>query len=149
MALLNSVKEIVPAMRMFYLGARCTPPKVSRVPYIPMLKESNTRKGFYEYEEYIALKNALPEEVKPIVTFAYHSGWRKNEILTLTWDRVNLREGIVRLDPGEAKNEEDRTLYMNDEFWRKCTNCKLKGTWVALMSFIAKGSLLQALERHG
>ena len=70
-------REMAALKRMFYLGARCTPPKVSRVPYIPMLKESNTRKGFYEYEEYIALKNALPEEVKPIVTFAYHSGWRK------------------------------------------------------------------------
>lgn len=112
-------REMAALKRMFYLGARCTPPKVSRVPYIPMLKESNTRKGFYEYEEYIALKNALPEEVKPIVTFAYHSGWRKNEILTLTWDRVNLKEGIVRLDPGETKNEEGRTLYLDGELLKE------------------------------
>ena len=55
------------------------------------------------------------EELKPIVTFGYHSGWRKAEILNLTWDRVDLREGIVRLDPGETKNEEGRTLYLNDE----------------------------------
>jgi integrase len=112
-------RETAALKRMFYLGARCTPPKVSRVPYIPMLKESNTRKGFCEYEEYIALKNALPEEVKPIVTFAYHSGWRKNEILTLAWDRVNLKEGIVRLDPGETKNGEGRTLYLDGELLKE------------------------------
>jgi integrase len=68
-----------------------------------------------EASEYKVLKNALPEEVRPIVTFGYHSGWRKSEILGLTWDRVDLREGIVRLGPGETKNEEGRALYLNKE----------------------------------
>jgi hypothetical protein len=36
-----------------------------------MLKESNTRKGFFEHEEYVALKDALPSDLKPIITFAY------------------------------------------------------------------------------
>ncbi len=34
---------------------------------------------------------------------------------SLTWDRVELKEGVVRLDPGETKNEEGRTLYLNEE----------------------------------
>lgn len=63
----------------------------------------------------MAMKEALPEYLKPIVTFAYHSGWRKEEILNLTWDRVDLREGLVRLDPGETENEEGRTFYLNEE----------------------------------
>ena len=108
-------RELAALKRMFHLGAECTPPKVNLIPYIPMLKESNVRKGFFEYGEYLALKEALPEYLKPIVTFAYHSGWRKAEILDLTWERVDLEQGTVRLDPGETKNEEGRTLYMNEE----------------------------------
>jgi integrase len=108
-------RELAALKRMFHLGAQCTPPRVNLIPYIPMLKESNVRKGFFENGEYLALRDALPEDLKPIITFAYHSGWRKAEILGLTWDKVDLKEGAVRLDPGETKNEEGRTLYMNDE----------------------------------
>jgi len=108
-------RELAALKRMFHLGAQCTPPKVNLVPYIPMLKESNVRKGFFENGEYLALRDALPEDLRPIVTFAYHSGWRKAEILGLTWDKVDLKEGTVRLDPGETKNEEGRTLYMSEE----------------------------------
>jgi len=108
-------RELAALKRMFHLGAQCTPPKVNLIPYIPMLKESNIRKGFFEYAEFLALRDALPEDLRPIVTFGYHSGWRKAEILGLTWDKVDLKEGSVRLDPGETKNEEGRTLYMNNE----------------------------------
>jgi integrase len=115
-------RELAALKRMFHLGAECTPPKVNLIPHIPMLKESNVRKGFFEYAEYLALKDALPEYLKPIVTFAYHSGWRKAEILGLTWDKVDLEEGTVRLDPGETKNEEGRTLYMNEELLNEMHN---------------------------
>ncbi len=74
-------RELAALKRMFHLAAQCTPSKVSMIPYIPMLKESNVRKGFFELEEYKALKEVLPEELRPVVTFAYHSGWRKEEIL--------------------------------------------------------------------
>jgi integrase len=108
-------RELAALKRMFHLAAECTPPKVSLIPHIPMLKESNVRKGFFEPDEYRALKDALPEGLRSLVTFAYHSGWRKAEILGLTWDRVDLKEGLVSLDPGETKNEEGRTLYLNEE----------------------------------
>jgi len=55
-------------------------------PHIPHLKENNVRTGFFEYEGYVALKNELPEHLKPVVTIAYYTGWRKQEILSLKWD---------------------------------------------------------------
>ena len=108
-------RELAALKRMFHLGAQCTPPKVNLIPYIPMLKELNVRKGFFEHGEYLAVKEAHPEELRPIITFAYHSGWRKTEILGLMWDKVDLEQGIARLDPGETKNEKGRILYMNEE----------------------------------
>jgi len=112
-------RELSALKRMLHLGARTTPPKVGRMPYIPMLKESNTRKGFFEYNEFVSLRNALPEYLKPVVTFAYHTGWRRAEILNLTWDKVDLKEGAVRLDPGETKNNDGRTIYLNDELLKE------------------------------
>jgi integrase len=106
-------RELSALKRIFSLGKRAR--KVNEIPYIPMLRESNTRKGFFEYEQYLALRDALPHYLQPVATVAYHTGWRKQELLKLTWDRVDLRQGIMRLDPGETKNEEGRTLYMNED----------------------------------
>jgi integrase len=33
----------------------------------------------------------------------------------LTWSRVDLDEGIVRLEPGETKNEQARSVYLDEE----------------------------------
>ena len=112
-------RELAALKRIFHLAARCTPPKVREISYIPMLRENNVRKGFFEHEEYLALKKILPDNLKPIITFAYHSGWRKGEILNLTWDKLDLKQGIVRLDPGETKNNEARTLYMDEELLKE------------------------------
>jgi integrase len=112
-------RELSAFKRIFHLASRCTPPKIGHVPYIPMLKESNIRKGFFEHEEYLALKDALPFYLKPVVTFAYHTGWRLREILNLTWNKIDMRQGIIRLDPGETKNEEARTIYLEGELMKE------------------------------
>ncbi len=98
-------RELAALKTMFNLGLKCTPSKVRQIPYIPMLKESNVRKGFFEHEEFISLRKVLPDFLRPVITFAYHTGWRKEEIVKLTWDRVDLKQGIIRLDPGETKNK--------------------------------------------
>lgn len=108
-------RELSALKRMLNLGAKQTPPKVDRVPYIPMLKENNTRKGFFEHGDFIALRDALPSYLKGFVTFGYKSGWRFSEVSGLKWNEVDLDQGIVRLDPGETKNNEGRTVYLDAE----------------------------------
>ena len=108
-------RELAALKRMLNLGARQTPPKVNRIPYIQMLEEDNTRTGFFEHEDFLALRKVLPDYLKGLVTFAYHSGWRWAEITNLKWNRVDLREGIVSLDAGKTKNKEARSFYLDDE----------------------------------
>jgi integrase len=108
-------RELAALKRMLNLGAKQTPAKISHVPYIPMLKEGNTRKGFFEHGEFQALRDALPDYLKGFVTFAYKVGWRKDEISSLTWSQVDRNNWIVYLNPGETKNSEARTVYLDEE----------------------------------
>jgi len=116
-------RELAALKRMLKLGAIQTPPKVDRVPHIPLLEEKNTRKGFFEHDEFEALRNALPSYLKDLASFGYKVGWRVSEITTLKWNQVDLAQGIVRLEVGETKNDEGRTVYLDDEL--KKTFCRL------------------------
>ena len=108
-------RELTALKRMLNLGARQTPPKVDRVPHIPMLEEDNVRTGFFEHGEFLALREALPAHLRSPFTLGYEVGWRLEEILGLSWDRVDLELGVVRLNPGETKSGQGRLVYLDEE----------------------------------
>jgi integrase len=117
-----------------HLGLQQTPPKVDRVPHIPMLKENNVRKGFFEHGDFIALREALPSYLKGFVTFAYKSGWRISEIRDLTWSQIDLDNSIARLESGETKNNEARTVYLDNELKEIFLNQKSRQKELAKIS---------------
>jgi integrase len=78
-------------------------------PAFPTISVSNARKGFFEAEQLERVRSALPEPLRNVVTFAYLTGWRvPSEVLPLTWDRVDFRAGVVRLDVRTTKNDAGR-----------------------------------------
>lgn len=95
-------RELAALKRMFSLAVHAE--KLPSAPYIPTLTEHNVRTGFFEYEEFRALREALPPFLRPVVTFGYYTGWRVTEVLTLQWRQVDLNAAEVRLDPGTTKN---------------------------------------------
>jgi len=57
----------------------------------------------------------LPDYLKPIVTFAYYTGWRRGEILSLKWNQVDLKEKLIRLYPGSTKSGDGRSIALDGE----------------------------------
>lgn len=49
--------------------------KLPQCPHIEKLEEHNARKGFFEREQFAAMLKHLPEELQPVFTFAYITGW--------------------------------------------------------------------------
>ena len=45
-----------------------------------------------------------------ILDVAYHSGWRTQEILGLTWDEIDAAGGVIRLSPSRSKTLVGRIL---------------------------------------
>jgi integrase len=65
-------------------------------PYIPLLKEDNIRKGFFEREQFDAVRRHLRAPLDHAVTLAYYIGWRMaSEILTLQWHQVDRTEALT------------------------------------------------------
>ncbi len=100
--------ELAALSRMFTLGIRAG--KVGIKPFIGKLTLNNTRKGFFEREQFIAVLKNLPEYLQPAVETAYITGWRiHDEIFTRQRHHADLK-GWLRLDPGETKNGEGRNF---------------------------------------
>ena len=78
-------------------------------PSIKLLREDNIRTGFFERDQIASLLTHLPSHLRPVVQFAYITGWRMgSEVLPLQWRQVDMKAGEVRLDPGTTKNREGR-----------------------------------------
>ena len=110
-------RELSALKRMFYLGREAG--KVVVVPHIPMLAENNVRKGFYSHHEYLRLKKVLPAYLKSVITLGYFTGMRKGEILSVEWGQIDFHHRIIRLHPGETKNDESRVVPISDELYEE------------------------------
>lgn len=125
-----TINRALAALRqMFRLSAKQikAPPDFDRI----MLKEPPARKGFLTREEYLRLLAMLPDYVRPIFTFGYCTGMRLGELQKLTWRHIDLKDGMIRLESEDTKNDEARAIPYRqvpelagivDQLWRQATD---------------------------
>ena len=102
-------RETSALSRMFQLAIRRG--QLERMPLFPQrLEENPPRDGFFEHAEYLKVRAQLPRSFQDVLDFAYYSGWRRNEILGLTWAEVDLKGGVIRLTPRRSKTKTGRVL---------------------------------------
>jgi integrase len=102
-------RELAVLKRMYTLAIRAG--LLHAKPYIPKLQEDNVRKGFFEQAQLDDVCAHLAAPLRPVVRFAYLTGWRvPSEVLTLLWRQVDWKGRTVRLDPGTTKNRDGRTF---------------------------------------
>jgi len=108
-------RELACMRHMFNLAIR--EGKAEKNPFqgVGLEKENNKRDRILSVDEYQKLLDKSPSYLKPILITAYHTGMRKSEILNLKWDRVDLKNGFIRLRFEDTKNGEARAIPLNNE----------------------------------
>jgi integrase len=105
--------------RMFSLARQDD--KIINRPHIPKLKEpAQPRKGFFEYGDFVKVRDHLDRALRNIAEFEYVTGWRiDTEVLPLQWRQVDFAAGEVRIDdPRSTKNEQARVFPFTQDLRR-------------------------------
>lgn len=106
-------RELAILKRAFTLGMRAR--KVYGIPHFPRLEERNVRKGFVTDTQYDKLAAACAKQglwLRAMFEVGYNFGWRVSELLNLRVRQVDLAAKTIRLETGETKNDEARTVSM-------------------------------------
>lgn len=108
-------------------------------PEIPQLDESSQiRHGFFEQSQIEQVLANLPDDgLRDFVEFGYLSGWRKNEIASLTWGDVCGDE--IRLQPKHSKNRDGRVVPLVGRL-REIVQRRRKAQHVAITSVFHRDS---------
>jgi len=126
-------RDLITLKRMFTLALQSG--HVLTKPYVPLLREQNVRRGFFEPEQAQGITRQLPACMQGVAAFACITGWRTpSEILPLEWRQVDWLAREVRLDAGTTKNGDGRVFPFTADLHRV---------------LIDQQRLAEALQGHG
>lgn len=87
--------------------------KILHAAHVPMLREDNTREGFFTREEVERLCRHLKPPTDAFVMFAFLTGWRYGEIRKLKWNQVDFAASEIRIHVGKDKSRAGRVFPMH------------------------------------
>lgn len=85
------------------------------------------REGFFEHDEFLALRGAASEHLKIAMTIGYYTGMRRGEIIGdkgLRWEQVDFDSNCIRLAILQTKAKTSRIIYMCEDFLRVMKRAK-------------------------
>lgn len=101
-------KDMAAIKRAFNLAIRAG--RLATKPYIPSVRVQDAREGFLTLAEVEKVAKEIGPDLAPVVRFSAWTGWRKREVLGLTWAMVDFDAGTCRLEAARSKNSEGRTF---------------------------------------
>lgn len=90
-------------------------------------KPKNARDRVLSPAEWTRLYGAASDWFKPVLLTGYHTGMRLEEILTLTWDRVDLEKGRIYLPGSLTKTGENREVPLTATLREVLLACRHRG----------------------
>lgn len=118
-------RELSLLKAMLTHGTKVTPPRVASVPAFPdRLEESEPRQGFIEDAAYSVLaSNAASLWLRTLLACAYSFGFRKNELLNLRVEQVDLIDRTITLERRQTKANVARRIFLTEETFRLLAAC--------------------------
>lgn len=119
-------------LRGYTLGIKSDPPLISRKPAWKDLAEAKPRSGFREWDEFVKIRQVLPEHARIPVTIEYWTGMRSGEVHSLQWPQVRFdhKERVVYIHLPDSKSGEPRLVAMSGDLydtlwsWRRRTQSR-------------------------
>lgn len=80
-------------------------------------RNANVRDRVLTFDEFKRLLALLPPHTRAIIGIALHTGMRKGEILSLTWNKVDLKKRLIQLESTDTKDKEPRKIPILEELY--------------------------------
>ena len=103
---LNVVRKVINNLAQIY-----------REPPVREIQGSDVRDRILSTDEFASLMKYAKGHTYHIIAMGYYTGMRKSEILKLTWDKVDLNQRVIHLEPGDTKDREARDVPICNELF--------------------------------
>ena len=114
---------------------------------IPLPDPHNERDRILSHDEWDRLYQASPVHLKPVLLLAYRLGPRLGEILKLTWDRIDLGRGFIKLRSADTKTKEPRLVPLTPDIHAALSNLSKVRRLDTNRVFLYEGKPIQSVKR--
>ena len=94
---------------------------------VRLYREDNARTRFLTEAEETSVLACCSAHLTPLVIPRLPTGFRASELLSLTWQDIDFRQGIITVQAGYAKNGKARRVPMNNSLTMLLKSAKVSG----------------------